>query len=102
MSDKVYIFSSGSQYSDWVSSNCERCTKYNKEGVSDCEIETALLCAYFDDGKVAPDIAERAGANEEENAGRYIWQCSEVDWTDEWKAEYLARNCEVGEKPSDS
>lgn len=87
---KFYIFSSGSQYGDWVASNCERCAKYDVNDLPTCEIDEALGLAYLDDGKVTPEIALRAGVNEE-NANKYVWPCSEVEWTEEWKAKLTAQ-----------
>lgn len=95
MSDKVYIFSNGAQFTDWQLSNCERCKKSSVNDPDDdgtnwplrCEIESALVYAAMDDGKVTPEIRERSGYKD----GYYNWQCSEVEWTEEWKAEVLAR-----------
>lgn len=89
MAEKVYIFSSGSQYGDWYDSNCGRCKKSDINDLPTCDIDEALGMALFDDGKVTPEIALRAGVNAE-TAGRYIWPCSEVDWTEDWKAEFRA------------
>jgi len=85
---RVRIFSSGSQYSDWVASNCERCTKYDLDDLPTCEIDEALGVAYFEDGTVTEAIAKRAGYTEPNLA--YVWQCGEVEWTVEWKAEKAA------------
>jgi hypothetical protein len=83
-------FSCGSQFADWTSSNCDRCTKAaddKLDGQAACTIELALWNAYFGSGEVTPDIARRMGATPE-NEGRYVWPCGEVEWTEEWKAEY--------------
>jgi hypothetical protein len=88
MSDKVYIFSCGTQYADWVGSNCERCTKYDANDLPTCEIDEAIGMAYMDDGKVTEEIAIRAGYTEE-NHLRYVWPCSEVEWIEE--SEYAAK-----------
>jgi len=76
-------FSCGSQYGDWTSANCERCTKA-AEGYAwpTCEIEAALCEAYCGDGEITDRIAARMG----ESKGRYNWPCGEVEWTEEWKA----------------
>lgn len=91
MSERIHIFSCGTQYSDWVASNCERCKKYNPDGIGNCDIDNALLIAYFDDGKVCTEIAKRAGLTEQAQ-GSYVWVCGEVDWTEEWKAQYLGES----------
>ena len=90
MTDRIRIFSSGSQYGDWVGSNCERCTKYDVNDLPTCEIDEAIGMAYMGDGMVTPEIAHRAGYTPE-NQGRYVWPCTEVVWTEEWKAEYAVR-----------
>ncbi len=100
--DKVYIFSCGTQYLDWVASNCQRCEKsvevwgnptdcYDPEK---CEVEFRLGEACMGDGRVTPEIAKRAGATEA-NEGKFIWQCGEVEWTEEWEAEYGKRQLEA-------
>lgn len=79
MTDRIYIFSNGSQYADWQASNCERCKK-----IEQCEIWFALDDALWDDGTVSQEIAKRAGYD----ADRYLWPCGEVEWTEEWKTEH--------------
>ena len=82
---KVRPFHCGSQYADWEASNCERCT----QEVS-CDIRRTLLWAYFDDGYVPEEIGRRMGYDGSAPL-RYSWPCSEVEWTEEWKAEYNKR-----------
>lgn len=86
-------FSCGSQSSDWESSNCDRCTKRIPDGGDytqfKCDIQRALGLAFMTDGAVSPDIARRMGYAE--NPTSYVWQCGEVDWTPEWRAEYAYR-----------
>lgn len=92
--ERIYVFSCGSQYDDWTSSNCDRCTKgwrvVNPDEPMACDIQEALLVACFEDGTVSPEVAARMGVSEA-TKGRYNWCCGEVDWTPEWKAEYTAR-----------
>lgn len=79
-------FSNGSQYDDWEGSNCDRCTKGTEaEGRFTCPIRDALFMAFWDDGRVTPEIAQRMGRQEHEM--RYVWPCTEVEWTPEWIAE---------------
>lgn len=83
-------FYSGTQFGDWTEANCLRCTKGADPTSSkwpDCDIEAALVESYIGDGTVSDDIAARMGITEEIR-GRYTWPCSEVVWTEEWKAEY--------------
>jgi len=82
--NKIRPFSSGSQYSEWTASNCERCTKAYDRGEY-CEIENALLIAFFDDGNVTQEIATRMGINSDSG---YCWMCPEVEWTEIWKQEF--------------
>ena len=86
---RVLIFSSGSQYRNWIVSNCELCTKYDPEDFATCEIDEAIRQAYYDDGTVTEAIAKRAGYTEPNQA--YVWKCGEVEWTEAWKAEKAAR-----------
>ena len=95
MSDKVYIFSNGTQFMDWQSSNCERCKKstFNDAsiGVNDlpkCEIEYALMYALMDDGTVTEEIKKRSGYE----SSRYVWPCNETEWTKEWMNEVQNEN----------
>ena len=87
---RVRPFDTGSQFADWSGCNCERCTKgahkLGADALPTCEIELSIGEAYFDDGRVGADIAERMGYTE--NKGRYVWPCNEVIWTEEWKAEF--------------
>ncbi len=84
-------FSSGSQFADWEASNCERCTKYFDEehGEFRCPWQEALITALFDTGEITDNVAAGIGADKVENRARYVWQCASVDWTEEWKAEYM-------------
>lgn len=92
MSDtKIRPFSCGTQFIDWQNSNCCRCTKYNPEGIGDCEIDKALLYASMGDGSVNEEIAERMGyldnSPPRQEGFSYNWQCGEVEWTQEWREE---------------
>jgi hypothetical protein len=90
---RVSPFSNGIQFSQWVSSNCDRCTKAYDEasGAWRCPIQEALDAVYLDDGSVSPEIAARMGATSPANAGRYAWPCGEIDYTEAWKAEWRHR-----------
>ena len=106
MSEQRYRpFSNGSQFGDWQASNCERCTKCI-DGPNDpspflppCQIESALIDALFDDGTVSHEMAIRMGyldadGNAIDKPGeppRYGWQCMEVEWTQEWIDECVAK-----------
>lgn len=88
MSKSKSPFSNGSQYSDWLSSNCERCKKYDYEHPElSCELENAIGIAAITDGKVTQEIYKRMGAE----SGNYIWMCPEVDWTEKWKKSFKKR-----------
>lgn len=84
---RVTPFYCGTQFMDWQESNCCNCKKYNPDPETGLEIEgectilDALGIAAIDDGTVSVEIAKRMGYGE--NA--YIWQCGEVDWTEEHK-----------------
>ncbi len=57
---RIYVFSNGSQDGDWITANCQKCIKSHAD-CSACDIELALTCAYFDDGTVSKEIADRMG-----------------------------------------
>ena len=70
-------FACGTQFGDWTTANCERCTKGASPGKwPTCTIETALLEAYFDNGRITEDIARRMGW---EPGNRYNWRCGEFE-----------------------
>ena len=88
----VRPFSNGSQWGDWEASNCERCTKYfdEEKGEFLCPFQEALTIACVDDGEITDEVAAGIGLTDE-TRGRYVWKCASVEWTEEWKAEYLKR-----------
>lgn len=65
----------GSQFSDWIDRNCERCVKYEPEGApAACEIDHGIMQAMLD-GTMPRDLAERCGWVEGEHP--YTWDCPE-------------------------
>jgi hypothetical protein len=75
---RIKLFSSGSQYVDWLRRNCGVCIKANDGTPWDwcdtwCDIEKALSEAAVGDGTVLQRIAERAGYTK----GAYTWDCLE-------------------------
>ena len=80
-------FYCGTQYYDWLSANCKRCKKANFI----CEIQEALNMACIGSGEISEPMAKRVGITEE-NKSLYQWPCGEVEWTEEWKAEFSAFN----------
>ena len=86
--ERIRPFDNGIHLSGWQASNCQRCTKFDVELTPVCDIDYALLDAYMFDGTVSPEIAERMGAV---GHNKYVWQCGEVEWTEEWKAEVIQR-----------
>lgn len=79
--ERVYPFSNGSQFSDWFSSNCYQCKKFDAEKTYDeceCSIDSALTVAQCEYGAVSQDIADRMGYTEfGANARCYNWPCLE-------------------------
>jgi hypothetical protein len=88
----VRPFDSGSQFMDWQASNCRRCVH---EATADqnepptCPILYAVSKACLGYGVVSEEIARRMGYTG--NEGYYLWECTEVEWTEQWQAEVLAR-----------
>lgn len=84
--DRVYVFSCGSQYVDWLDNNCCGCRKQADPEASldemPCDIERALSWAAVDDGRIPLPVADRMGKTA--NKGRYSWPCPERDppWAD--------------------
>jgi hypothetical protein len=72
-------FSTGSQFADWTSRNCDSCKKgYDKKRSKfKCDYEFALGFSYVGDGMITEEIARAIGYldnfNEEEEC--YIWEC---------------------------
>lgn len=93
---RFHPFANGSQWGDWQSSNCERCTKYHPEADSPdgtCDLEWTLSLGGEEcDGSVGEQLARRCGYLKDDGATdrRYVWPCTEVEWTEVWK-EQLAR-----------
>ena len=84
-------FYCGSQYLDWVASNCERCKKGSIDEIEiRCPIQRTLDAACIGDGEISDAMAVRMGITEE-TKNAYGWPCAEVEWTEEWKAEYIRR-----------
>ncbi len=91
--DVIKPFSNGTQYLDWQSSNCERCKKYRDDfkDPEACPIDLAIGEASVSDGKITNKMAKRMGYD----PNKYVWRCGEVEWTDEWKAEWKKRHPEA-------
>ena len=82
MAERVSLFSTGSQFADWTSKNCDHCKKAMAENASryTCDIEKALWDAYMSDGKVDKAIAHRACYHPSAGGiGYYNWPCDEVE-----------------------
>ena len=84
-------FYCGTQAADWKASNCWRCTKAYDEQAGEwrCDLERAIDDAQFGDGTISPDIARRIGYDNSSFA--HVWACTEVVWTEAWKAEARRR-----------
>ncbi len=94
MSDRIRIFSNGSQYADWKASNCHRCTKFSGyDSLPTCDIDMSLGLANVNDGTVSQEIATRAGYDPD----RYVWPCGEVEWIAE-KREMIKETIDTQQK----
>lgn len=62
---RVPLFSNSTEYDDWVSNNCKKCSKHRPDAeYSDefvCEIDHAIVQSAGDDGCVDKEIADRIG-----------------------------------------
>lgn len=63
----------GAQRAEWQERNCENCCKYDYKNPSKCNIDNALLVAFFGKGEVSDEIAQRMGYND----NLYTWDCPE-------------------------
>lgn len=79
-------FANGSEFGDWCASNCDKCAKAadpDSGRASTCSIFDALHEAFFSDGTVSEEIAERMGSLDHRPpraAGFYYgWPCPEHD-----------------------
>lgn len=68
-------FSTGSQYGEWCSRNCDSCKKGfdKKRSKFRCDYEFALGAAYCGDGQVTEEVAKAIGYLD--NKECYIWEC---------------------------
>lgn len=72
-------FHCGSQAGDWMAGNCEAgCSKYTEgQDPAPCPIQQALNEAWWGDGTVSEEIAQRMGLPGNELA--LVWPCPEHD-----------------------
>jgi hypothetical protein len=80
MADKVRPFSSGTQFADWTSRNCDRCSKgasptLEPDQWPTCEIEGALVAGYVGDGTITAEIAKRMALE----PLALTWECGEFE-----------------------
>ena len=61
MTERVLLFSNATEYDDWVSNNCHKCSKHRPEAeYCDefvCNIDHAIVQSAVDDGCVDKEIA---------------------------------------------
>lgn len=94
----IHPFSNGSQFMDWLDSNCCNCAKYSfasdpatgktREPLDEdqvCQIELALHEACYGDGTVSPDMAGRMGYS---TPVKYGWRCGELEPTEDAMRQY--------------
>lgn len=76
-SKEIKVFKDGHlQQNEWENHNCARCAKrWEKNPRGGCDIEAALMVAYFLYGKVEREIAFRMGYDK----FKYIWDCPEFE-----------------------
>lgn len=74
-------FHCGTQFSDWEDRNCSYCVKSSTFADGDCDIDAALTMAYWGDGQVPDEIAERMGyldhSPPRQEGFSYNWDCPE-------------------------
>lgn len=72
---KHRAFSTGSQYADWNSRNCDSCKKGfdKRHSKFRCDYEFALGVAFCGDGLITEEVARAIGFLDSE--GCDIWEC---------------------------
>lgn len=74
--ERIHLFSNGTQYMDWTFNNCDKCALAgdpSEPGSSSCDLFEAICDAGADDGTVSAEIAARLGYS----PIRYVWRCPE-------------------------
>jgi hypothetical protein len=77
MSERIRIFSNGSEHDAWDERNCSQCAlKPHENDLGVCDIFDAIIDSMVTDGAFSPEIAIRMGFRD---ACRSIlgWQCAE-------------------------
>jgi len=81
MAESFSPFYCGTQYADWMTSNCMNCKKFDVNGENtNCELDDAIAVAFWGDGNVPEPIAERMSAIKYK--GLHNWPCGEIDTDD--------------------
>lgn len=90
--DKHRPFHCGTQAADWEENNCAVCVKGASEDPDkfmdtlSCPIQKAITEAYWDDGSVSEEIAERMGyldnSPPRQKGFSLIWLCKERQLAD--------------------
>jgi hypothetical protein len=72
-SERVHIWSNGTEFMIWEKNNCGRCVKATTEDSDGCcDLDDAIGLACLGDGLLAPEIATRLGY-----AGEPFFFCKE-------------------------
>lgn len=72
--ERVRPFDSGTQYTAWLSRSCFGCSKFDAAHFQGrCDIDGALGDAYFGDGTVSQEIADRMGYTAAHADGEFPW-----------------------------
>ena len=86
MAERHRPFSCGSQYMDWLESNCCRCARIamsdDGDEITNCPLFLALSRANIRDGMVSEDVVRRIGlplVRKEGELPPYVWPCTELE-----------------------
>ena len=70
---RIRPFSNGSEYTAWQERNCGKCAKFDPDSLEvACPIDEALLSAYWDDGTISKEMADKIGFD-----GKRCHECKE-------------------------
>jgi hypothetical protein len=94
MSERIHVFSSGSQFADWEMGNCDNCKKsIAPEGKRyKCPLQKEIHRAYSGDGTISKECADRIGYE----PLAYGWWCPEKENVDQKRERKPSKTREHG------
>ena len=76
MSERLRIWSNGTEFESWEYNNCGRCWKApTAKWGGACDLNDAIALAYIGDGTFSPEIVTRLGYTD----GNPLFRCRELE-----------------------